>query len=140
MLVNSSKMNFREIVDDILRKDYYPEVVKATYEVVPKVAKETAQKLKSVSRSKFAASGRHKKRYGGWACKVDKTRVSVGATVYGNSGTYQLAHLLEYGHATRNGTGRAYPPTPAYPHIAEVADWAIDKAYNDIMDKLESLP
>ena len=139
-VVNSSRMNFREIIDGILRNDYYPEVVKVTYEVIPQVAKETAQRLKSVSQSTFPASGKHKKRYESWASKVDKTRVSVGATVYGNSGTYQLAHLLEYGHATRNGTGRAYAPTPAYPHIAEIADWAIDKAYNDIMDKLESLP
>lgn len=141
MIVNSSKMNFKEVVDDILRKDYYPEVVRATYEVVPKVAKEAAQRLRSVSASKFPPSGRHKKKYAsGWTYKVDKTRVSVGATVYGKSGTYQLAHLLEYGHATRNGTGRSYPNTPAHPHIEEVEQWAVDKAYNDIMDKLESLP
>ena len=135
MIVNSSKMNFKETIDDILRNGYYPEVVEACFEVIPKVAKEAVKKLKADS-----PKGKKKEYAKGWTSKVDKTRVSVGATVYGKSGTYQLAHLLEYGHATRNGTGRTYAPTPAHPHIEAVNDWAIDRAYNDIMDKLRTLP
>lgn len=135
MIVNSSKMNFRDTVDDILRNGYYPEVCQACFEVIPKVAKEAVKRLKADS-----PKGKNKKYAKGWASKVDKTRVSVGATVYGKTGTYQLAHLLEYGHVTRNGTGRVFAPTPAHPHIEAVNDWATDKAYNDIMDKLRTLP
>jgi hypothetical protein len=128
MIVSSSKMNFKEVVDDILRKEYYPEVVRVTYEVVPQVAKEAASKLRSESPKRQGKYSR------GWASKVDKGRVSVGATVYGKDGTYQLAHLLEHGHAKRGG-GR----TAAIEHIKPVEEWAIDKAYNDIMDKLEGI-
>ena len=128
MIVSSSKFNFKETIDDIVRNGYLPEVVKAMEKVIPQVAKEAAKKLKAESPRR---GGKYAK---GWAAKTDKTRISVGATVYGKSGTYQLAHLLEHGHAKRNG-GR----TPAIEHIKPVEEWAIDKAYNDIMDELEGI-
>ena len=136
MVVNSSKMNFKDVVDDILRVDYYPSVVKVTLEVIPKVARQAAKRLKDTS-PKRPGSGKYAS---GWKVDIEKGRVKVGATVYGANGTYQLAHLLEYGHATRNGTGRIFMDTPAHPHIEAVNEWATEKAYNDIMDKLESKP
>lgn len=129
-VISSSKMNLQEAVNDILRNEYEPEVIRATAEVIPQVAKEAVRRLKSTSPKR---SGKYAK---GWAVEVEKTRVSVSATVYGKSGTFQLAHLLEFGHATRNGTGRMYSPTPAHPHIEEVESWANDKALKDITDKL----
>lgn len=136
MIINSSTFNFKDTVDDIIRNDYIPEVTKTAFEVIPKVAQEAAKRLKASSSEKFG-SGTYSK---GWAVKTEKGRLHAMATVYGKDGTYQLAHLLEHGHATRNGTGRIFLPTPAYPHIAEVDEWASNKAYNDIMDKLEKLP
>lgn len=128
MIVNSSKMNFAEIVNGILRNGYYPQVVEAMGEVIPEVAKEAAKKLK-------AQSPRDKGKYAkGWASKVEKGRIRVGATVYGKHGTYQIAHLLEHGHAKRNG-GR----TKGIVHIAPVEEWAIQKAYDDIMDRIEGI-
>ena len=135
MIVNSSKMNFKDTVDDILRNGYYPDVVKVTLDVIPNVARQAAKRLKDTS-----PKGKNGKYAKGWRAKIEQGRVNVGATVYGESGTYQLAHLLEFGHVTRNGTGRIYPDTPAHPHIEAVNDWATEKAYNDIMDRLESLP
>ena len=128
-VVNSSRMNFKEIIDDILRNGYYPQVCEACFEVIPQVAKEAAQKLR-----KQSPKGQQGKYAKGWDYKVEKGRVRVGATVYGKHGTYQLAHLLEHGHAKRNG-GR----TAAIEHIKPVEEWAMDEAYERIMDKVEGI-
>lgn len=127
-------MNLRMEVNDIL-KDFSVEAIETTKEVVATVAKESAKRLKAVSREKFG-SGNYAK---GWTSTVEKERLTVEATIHGKSGTYQLAHLLEYGHVTRNGTGRTFAPTPAHPHIEDVEEWANQKAYNDIMEKLEKI-
>ena len=116
-------------VKDILSQ--YGEVaIEATKEAVAEVAKESAKKLKSSS-----PRGRTGKYAKGWTSKVETGRVSASATVYGKSGTYQLAHLLEHGHAKRGG-GRAAP----IQHIEPVEQWAIDEAYERIMQRLEGMP
>ena len=40
-----------------------------------------------------------------------------------NADHYRLAHLLEKGHAIRNGTGRTYGSTRAFPHIKPTEEW-----------------
>lgn len=137
MVVNSSKFNFSEIINDYIRGEYYPEVIKASQKVIKNVAKEAAEKLRTQQETP-KKSGKYAK---GWTYKVDKARISVGATVYGKKGTYQLAHLLEYGHVTRNGTGRTWSTKDktTRPHIEAVEQWAIDKAYNDMMDELRTV-
>lgn len=135
MVVNSSTMNFQDTVNEFL-KDYYREgVIEVVTDVIPQVAREAAKKLKQTSPK--GKSGKYAK---GWAVKVEKGRINVGATVYGKSGTYQLAHLLEHGHATRNGTGRVYEDTRAHPHIVDVENWAANEAYDRTMHRLETAP
>ena len=126
-VVHSSKMNFAEVVQDMLLKQYYPNVVETTTEVIDEVSKEAVKKLKQDSPK--GAKGKYAK---GWTRKVEIGRLTVGATVYGKHGTYQLAHLLEHGHAKRGG-GR----TESLVHIAPVEQWAIDEAYERIMHRLE---
>lgn len=126
-VVHSSKMNFAEVVQDMLLKQYYPNVVETTTEVIDEVSKEAVKKLKQDSPK--GAKGKYAK---GWTRKVETGRLTVGATVYGKHGTYQLAHLLEHGHAKRGG-GR----TESLVHIAPVEQWAIDEAYERIMHRLE---
>ena len=127
MIVNSSKFNFKDTVDGVM-KWYYGEVVEAGYEVIPQVAKEAAAKLRK-------QSPRRKGKYAkGWASKNEKGRLRVVSTVYGKPGTYQLAHLLEHGHAKRGG-GR----TKAEVHIAPVEEWATKEAYDRIMDKVQGI-
>lgn len=136
MIVNSSKMNFKEVVEDLLgsplqrHKGYFGEVVPILEEEIPKVAKQAASKLRKTSPT--GATGKYRK---GWASKTDTGRLTVGATVYGKPGTYQLAHLLEHGHANRGG-GR----TRSIEHIKPVEDWAIKEAYDRILDRLEKIP
>lgn len=116
-------------VKDILSQ--YGEVaIEATKEAVAEVAKESAKKLKSSS-----PRGRTGKYAKGWTSKVEIGRVSASATVYGKSGTYQLAHLLEHGHAKRGG-GRTTP----IQHIEPVEQWAVEETLQRITQKLEGMP
>lgn len=62
-----------------------------------------------------------------WATKTTKeTSDSLEMTVY-SSNRYQLAHLLEHGHANRGG-GR----TKAIPHIAPAEETASNQLQEDI--------
>lgn len=140
-VVNSSMFNFKEVVDGLM-KTYMNDVLEVGFEVIPKVADEAARKLRQESKAKFPPSGKHKRKYySGWRSRREEVgRMRVVATVYGESGTYQLAHLLENGHVSRNGTGRTFKPVDGREHITSVEQWAIDKAYNNMLDKLEHLP
>lgn len=48
-----------------------------------------------------------------------------------NAKHYRLTHLLEFGHAKQNG-GR----TRAFPHIAEVNDWAQEEVEKRMEGKI----
>lgn len=132
-VVSSSKMNFAEVVQDMLQKQYYPQVVEVTTQVIDEVSKETVKKLRQESPK--GSKGKYAR---GWTRKVETGRMTVGATVYGKTGTYQLAHLLEHGHARRGG-GRNVPPSPPGGHIKPVEEWAVNEAYERIMHRLEGI-
>lgn len=126
MVINSSKMDFREVVQQYLEEQRY-EVIEAMSESIDEVAKESVKKLKAAS-----PRGKTNTYYKGWTYKIEKGRLTHGSIVYGKTGTYQLAHLLEYGHAKRGG-GR----TNAYSHIKPVEEWAIDEVIDRTITKIE---
>lgn len=95
--------------------EYGDEAVDVLQEEAEKAAKNAVKKLKSTSPKK---SGKYAK---GWRSQVERTPSGAKVTVY-NGKKPQIAHLLEHGHATRNGTGRTYQDTPAHVHIAPVND------------------
>lgn len=105
-------------------------VYNATKEAIDEVSKEAVSKVKKNS-PRRSNGGTYAK---GWAKQITAGRLTYGATVYGKSGTYQLAHLLENGHATRNG-GR----TKAIAHIEPVDEWAAEELPKRIMQKLEEM-
>ncbi|MEE1171658.1 MAG: HK97 gp10 family phage protein, partial [Ruminococcus sp.] len=86
-----AEFNLERAMRDILQ-DYSVEVAKAAEEAVTEVSKEATKKLRQTSPKR---SGKYGK---GWASKVEKTATTAEATVYGKTGTYQIAHLLEHGH------------------------------------------
>ena len=95
--------------------EYDQEIADATKRITDEVAKEAVDALKKSS-PKLTGSyrkGRRKKQ--SYADKRTKRN-----TVY-NETDYQLTHLLEYGHASRNG-GRVR----AIQHIAPVEQAAIE--------------
>lgn len=128
MVINSSKFDFREVVQKYLEEQRY-EVIEAMSEAIDEVAKESVKKLKAAS-----PRGKTQKYYKGWTYKIEKGRLRHGSVVYGKTGTYQLAHLLEYGHAKKGG-GR----TNEYEHIKPVEEWAIDEVIDRTITKVERL-
>lgn len=130
-VINSSRFNVKEDIDWAVKKyleNYNNAVVEQMTEVIPEVAREAVSKLKKTSP---VETGKYSK---GWTYSLDKGRLNVGATIYGKSGTYQLAHLLEYGHAKRGG-GR----TAAIAHIKPVEEWALDEILDRTIRRLESV-
>lgn len=114
-------LNFSKQVQEALG-DYQNDVVKIVQKEVPAVGREAAKKLRSDSPRK---TGRYAK---GWASESEITRLGASSRVYGKSGTYQLAHLLEHGHAKRGG-GRVAPIV----HIQPVEDWAAEEVESRIV-------
>ena len=132
MVKSSSRFNTKEATDWGISKfleTYQGDIIEELTEVTEEVAKEAVKKLKKASPK--GATGKYAK---GWTYKVDKGRLSVGATIYGKNGTYQLAHLLEHGHA-KVGGGRVAPQE----HIAPVEDWAVSEIIDRTIERLEGV-
>jgi len=123
----SSGFDLERAVNDILQ-EFTVDVIKAAQESVTEVTKEAVKKLKQTS-----PKGRSGKYAKGWTRKVEKTSTTVDSTIYGKTGTYQLAHLLEHGHARRGG-GRN---VDGIVHIKPVEEWAITEVEKRIREKVE---
>lgn len=102
--------DLQRVVNGIL-SDYAEDVREAVDEATTETAADAVKKLKTNSMP-FKDNTYSK----GWTKKVTRSRLYSQATVY-NRTEGRLTHLLEHGHALRNG-GRAR----AFPHIAPVND------------------
>ena len=115
----------QKVVMDYL-ENYKEDIDEDVIEAVDEITKKARDELKQTSpRGKGHRSNPY---YKGWAIKLSKRRSGVYHKVIWNKTNYQLTHLLEFGHVTRNG-GR----TKAIPHIRP-----IEQKYNvEFVDKLE---
>lgn len=106
-------------------ENYKEDIDEDVIETVDEITKKARDELKQNSpRGKGTRSNPY---YKGWAIKLNKKRSGVYHKVIWNKTNYQLTHLLEFGHVTRNG-GR----TKAIPHIRP-----IEQKYNvEFVDKL----
>ena len=107
-------------------ENYKEDIDEDVIETVDEITKKARDELKQTSpRGKGTRSNPY---YKGWAIKLSKRRSGVYYKVIWNKTNYQLTHLLEFGHVTRNG-GR----TKAIPHIRP-----IEQKYNvEFVYKLE---
>lgn len=107
--------------------EYGDVVIETLEDAVSNVAKESVNDLKQGGPYKT----RNKAKYtGAWKSKTEKSRTGASATVY-NAKSPGLAHLLEFGHATKNG-GR----TKAYPHVEPVDDKTEKRILSYLENKL----
>ncbi len=127
--VKTNAFNFAQVMEDMLLK-FDINVAEAAINTCPQVAKEAAAKLRQTSPK---GPGGYAK---SWTSKAEKGRMSVLATVYAEAPGYRLAHLLEHGHANRQG-GRSHPDAPAIEHIKPVEEWAIKEAEDRIVEEIE---
>lgn len=119
----------KQVIDSI--KDYTDDVVDALNKEVIKLGEEGANELKNLIQPPASESGtanpmtrRSWKNYAkDWTCKVVEGTNYISATIH-NKRHYQLTHLLEYGHATKDGKR-----TRAFKHIAPIEE--------DVVKKLE---
>ena len=107
--------------------EYTDEVTKVVTDVISEVAEEAAGELHS------AGTFQGTKYRAGWTAETEKRRLFNSAVVY-NKKHYRLTHLLEYGHATRNG-GR----TRAFEHIAPISEKAQEEAVKKLKEAIEAL-
>lgn len=110
-------------------ENYTDEVMHAVADALEETAKESAEELHSAGGFKDR-TGRYRK---GWTSTVEEHRTFMSATVH-NRTSYQLTHLLEFGHAKSNG-GR----TKAFTHIATVNAQAEETAIRKITEAIERI-
>lgn len=108
--------------------DYTDQVARVTEEVLYEVARESASTLRHTSPRKTGKYANN------WKVKNEKKRIYTSAVVYNDDPTFRISHLLENGHATRNG-GRTAPREHIYP----VNEHAQEEAVSRVKKKIEDL-
>ena len=120
--VKSDKLS-KEIVKAL--ENYTDDISEVVEDVANKIGKEAVEEIKQKSPKKRGNYAR------GWTLKKDKSGKSRYSVKIHNKTDYQLTHLLEFGHATKNG-GR----TKAMPHIRPVEQKYIEEYEKELKRKL----
>ena len=130
----AKKISIDQLQSEIngILKDYAHDAIEAVDVAADKIGQVAVSELKSTSPvgGETKTPGRYRK---GWTKKKERTRLGVKVTVY-NATDGALTHLLEKGHALRQG-GRS----PSIVHIKPVEESATKEFEQNVKDKLENL-
>ena len=119
---------FADAISDLL-EEYGDAATDVIREVAPELAKSARKELKATS-----PVGNENRHYAdGWSVQTENIRNGVAVTIY-NRLKPGLTHLLEHGHALRNG-GRS----KAIPHIAPVNEKIQRDFVEVVSDRLEAI-
>ena len=110
-------------------ENYADDISAEVEEVANKVGKEAVNELEQTS-----PRGARKEYCKGWRLKKDKKGKNIYTIKIHNKTDYQLTHLLEFGHATKNG-GR----TKAQPHIRPVEKKYSEEFERELKQKIGGL-
>lgn len=125
MLEKTTPDTFAKAIKQYLEV-YVEDIGDDVVETANQIGKEAQNELKQESKKLFKGTGRYAS---GWSVKKGQKNKSYYAVKIWNKTDYQLTHLLEFGHATRNG-GR----TRAFSHIRPVEE----KYSKEFLEKLEN--
>ena len=120
---SSSKVSIDEMADAIMEnlQDYADLAADEMKDAVKDAAKTVRKEIMANAPQKTGAYAKS------WATKkLSETSESISYVVYSKN-RYQLAHLLENGHALRTG-GR----TRAFPHIAPAEETGYEQLESDL--------
>lgn len=98
---------------EVLLSEYKVQVDIVAKQESDRTARATAKYIRGIAPIR---SGRYK---ASWSVKRREERLLSASIVYAKKPKYRLTHLLEHGHASRNG-GRV----KAYPHIIKAETFA----------------
>ncbi len=105
-------------------ENYVEDIEEGVQEASDELSKEAVKELKKISPRRVGKT-RKNPYWKGWSRKKDTKYKKRYVIKIFNKTNYQLTHLLEFGHATKNG-GR----TKAIPHIKKV-----EEKYNKLYEK-----
>lgn len=117
-----SILDIKEILND-----YSEEIQEEITQAAIDISKKGVSTLKETSPKSKRNSSRKGKYAKGWRVRTTKGRGFVNCTIY-NATDYQLTHLLENEHATRNG-GKYVPKKK---HIAPVHDDCVSEFEKEV--------
>lgn len=101
-------------------------------EITTQIGKKGVQALRRASKDAMkSGTGEYAR---GWKAQVEKGRLGTTVVIFNEHPG--LPHLLEYGHVSRNGTGRTFGKVPGHEHIAPVADELVEQFQREVVAKL----
>ncbi len=137
---NSNKVSINNLSSEIMKalQEYKDDITNEVKEVSGKLIKEASKELKSIS----PKSNKTVKLKGGtsvlsgsyaksWSTKNGKKAKDIYSKVAYNREHYRLTHLLEFGHANRDGTR-----TKPIPHIRKTEDKYKEKFVEELERKI----
>lgn len=126
-------LDLESVLKDML-VEYGDDVYKVLDTAVNEVADESVQRLHGGG--SYGGTGKYNS---GWKAEdAPKGRMFKQKVVH-NADHYRLAHLLEKGHVIRNGTGRSFGNTRAFPHIKPVEEWVKGELPKKIEELIERI-